>query len=68
MITESKGRGADRTPDDHSTCGAAGLPLASFPGVMSNAASSDTTAAQSEFSAMCRPGQILRHVSQRNAR
>jgi hypothetical protein len=59
VITESNARGADRMPDVHSTFGGTGLPLASLAGAMSKTASSDTAAAQSVFSARCRPGQIL---------
>jgi nucleoid-associated protein YgaU len=68
VITDSNARGADRMPDVHSMFGGTGLPLASLAGAMSKTASSDTAAAQSVFSATCRPGQILAKVSGRNAR
>jgi hypothetical protein len=63
VMEQSNGIGADRMPDDHSTLTGTGFPLSSTGGLMSNVASSETIAAQSVFSAMCRPGQMLKHTT-----
>jgi hypothetical protein len=60
VMEQSNGIGAERMPDDHSTLTGTGFPLSSTGGLMSNVASNETIAAQSVFSAMCRPGQMLK--------